>query len=123
MKPKPIDIHLYEKERQMADVIYDRPSAYKSGAIVRMYKEMGGRYMGGEKKDGDLNRWFNEQWMDVNPFKTSSSYPVYRPTKKVSKKTPLTVYEIDPKDLIKKSKKKQKLKGDKLDPFKPKGKG
>lgn len=120
MKPQPIDIHLYEKARQMADLIYDRPSAYKSGAIVRLYKEMGGRYIG-EKKEGDINRWFNEEWIDVNPFKTSSSYPVYRPTKKVSKKTPLTVYEIDPKDLIKKSKKKQKIKSDKLDPFKPKG--
>ena len=42
-----------------------------------------------------------------------TSYPVYRPTVRVNKKTPLTVEEIDKKDLIIKSKQKQKIKGNK----------
>ncbi len=54
-------------------------------------------------------------------MKNKTSYPVYRPTVRVTKKTPLTVYEIDKKDLIIKSKRKQKIKGKKnLKPFKSK---
>jgi len=68
-----------------------------------------------------LKRWFKEKWTDVNPNKTETSYPVYRPTVRVSKKTPLTALEIDQKDLQKKAREKQKIKGTKnLDPFKKK---
>lgn len=118
-KPEPLDKALYERVKKMADEKYDRPSAYKSGFIVKKYKELGGRYSG-EKDKSDLKRWFNEEWKDVNPNKTDTSYPVYRPTKKINDKTPLTVAEIDKKDLIKKSKQKQVLKSKKLDKFKPK---
>jgi hypothetical protein len=45
-------------------------------------------------------------------------YPVYRPTVKVSKKTPLLVDEIDVKDLKKKIKQKQSLRASgNLKPF------
>ncbi len=46
-------------------------------------------------------------------MKNKTSYPVYRPTVRVNKKTPLIVEEIDKKDLIIKSKQKQKIKGNK----------
>jgi len=56
--------------------------------------------------------------MDINPFKTDTSYPVYRPTRRISKKTPLTIQEIDPENLKKQIIKKQKIKGKKnLPPF------
>jgi hypothetical protein len=52
-------------------------------------------------------------------MKNKTSYPVYRPKFRVTKKMPLTVDEIDKKDLIIKSKQKQKIKGKKnLKPFK-----
>ena len=52
----PIDTELYEKAKAMADKIYKKHSAYKSGWIVKKYKELGGRY----KDDGErkLKRWF-----------------------------------------------------------------
>lgn len=46
--------------------------------------------------------------MDVG----KKEYPVYRPTKKVSKKTPLLVNEIDKKSMKKQINLKQIIKGD-----------
>jgi hypothetical protein len=112
---RPIDKELYEKVKKMADKIYDKPSAYKSGYIVNTYKRMGGRYTGSSKNIG-LDRWYKENWTDVNPNKTQTSYPVYRPTKRISKNTPLTLSEISPTNLKKQSKLKQKIKGN-LPPF------
>jgi hypothetical protein len=51
--------------------------------------------------------------MDINPNKTKTSYPVYRPTVRVNKQTPLLVSEIDPKNLKQQIKLKQKIKGEK----------
>ena len=118
-KPKPKNKKLYEDVKRLADKIYDRHSAYKSGFIVKKYKEMGGEYIG-SKKDTNLDRWFKEEWKDVNPNKTKSSYPVYRPTKRINKKTPLTIDEIDREDLLKKAILKQKIKNKKLGKFKAK---
>ena len=48
-------------------------------------------------------------------------YPVYRPTVKVSKKTPLTVGEISRSNMKEQIKEKQIIKGNKnLKPFKKK---
>jgi hypothetical protein len=113
---RPIDIELYEKVKKMADKIYDKPSAYKSGYIVNTYKRMGGRYTGSSKDIG-LDRWYKEQWRDIG----DKEYPVYRPTKKITKDTPLTIKEIDPKNLKKQITLKQKIKGKKnLPAFKSK---
>jgi len=106
---------LYEQVKQYANTIYDKPSAYKSGFVVKKYKELGGTYIGNKTKDG-LTRWYKENWTDVNPNKTQTSYPVYRPTKRISKNTPLTLSEISPTNLRKQSKLKQKIKGN-LPPF------
>jgi hypothetical protein len=54
------------------------------------------------------------QWSDVG----GKDYPVYRPTKKVSKTTPLTVSEIDPHQLKEQIALKQVIRGKKnLPPF------
>jgi hypothetical protein len=117
---KPADPTLYEKAKKIVYAQYSKPSAYRSGALIKKYKEMGGTFIE-DGKEKPLKRWFAEKWVDVNPNKTTTSYPVYRPTVKVSKKTPLTVSEIDKKDLEKKSREKQKIKGNKnLEPFKKK---
>jgi hypothetical protein len=106
---------LYEHAKMMADEKYKKPSAYKSGYIVKTYKSLGGTYTDdGDPKD--LKRWFKEEWKDIG----EKEYPVYRPTKKISKtKTPLIPSEIS--NLPEQIKLKQKIKGDKnLPPFKKK---
>jgi len=113
--PIVVDTELYSLVKQKADKIYSKPSAYKSGWIVKTYKENGGRYKNdGEKKN--LKRWFNEKWKDYG----NSDYPVYRPSIKISQKdTPLTIDEIDKKNLESQIKLKQIIKGNtNLPPFK-----
>lgn len=108
---------IYQKAKAIADKKYSKPSAYKSGFIVKTYKEMGGRYAD-DGNPKNLKRWFKEDWKDV----AGMDYPVYRPTKKVSKNTPLIPSEIEPTSLVEQSILKQKIKGkSNLPPFKAKG--
>jgi hypothetical protein len=111
--PIPIDKELYQKAREEADQVYSKPSAYKSGFIVKKYKELGGRYVD-DNSPKELERWFKENWIDIG----GKDYPVYRPTKRISKDTPLTVAEIDPIHAKKQIKLKQVIKGmSNLPPF------
>ena len=111
---------LYEQVKNIINKQYKKPSAYRSGAYIRLYKKMGGEFIEEEQEEKPLKRWFKEEWEDINPLKFEGSYPVYRPTKKISKKkTPLTIEEIDPENLIEQSIKKQIIKGESnLEPFK-----
>jgi hypothetical protein len=112
-KNEPLDKSLYEKVKRMADEKYEKPSAYKSGWVVKKYTELGGEYSGTKTKEG-LSRWYEEDWKDVG----GKEYPVYRPTKRVNENTPLTLFELDPKQLKKQIALKQKIKGEhNLPPF------
>ena len=102
------DPELYALVKQYADLVYSKPSAYKSGYIVRLYRALGGTYSGAKPKSG-LASWFREQWVDVG----NNDYPVYRPSKKINKKTPLLASEIDPQNLKEQVALKQKIKGTK----------
>lgn len=115
----PKDPELYEKAKEIVYPLYKKSSAYRSGAVVKKYKELGGEYIGDGKKP--LARWFEEEWKDIG----DKDYPVFRPTIRVNSKTPLTPKEIDPANLKLQIKEKQIIKGDKnLNPFLPKkGKG
>jgi len=105
---------IYEKAKKIADETYNKPSAYKSGFIVKKYKELGGTYTN-DRKPKNLKRWFQEDWEDIGGL----NYPVYRPTIKVSSKTPLIPSEI--KNLSKQIKLKQIIKGNhNLPPFEKK---
>ena len=114
----PTNPELYEKAKAIVNKSYPKHSAYRSGAYVKKYKEMGGEYRDdGERK---LKRWFQEDWKDVG----NKEYPVYRPTKRITKDTPLTPDEIDPENLEIQIEEKQKIKGDKnLSKFQAKGEG
>lgn len=113
MKNEPLDKELYEEVKRLANERYVKPSAYKSGWIVKTYKSLGGRYSDVKTKEG-LTRWFQEEWQDIG----NKEYPVYRPTKRVSSKTPLLPNEISPTKLKKQIALKQKIKGKKnLPPF------
>lgn len=103
---------LYQKAREIADATYDKPSAYKSSFLVKKYKEMGGTYSGPKTKKG-LTRWHEEQWMDIG----NKEYPVYRPTKRISRDTPLTVQEIDPQNLKEQIALKQRIRKKNLPRF------
>jgi hypothetical protein len=109
--PIPANMELYNTVKEEVYKKYTKPSAYRSGAVIKEYKKRGGEYLddGKEKK---LKRWFKEDWKDVNPDKTDDSYPLYRPTKRITKDSPLTVSEVDPKNLKEQAKLKQKIKGD-----------
>jgi hypothetical protein len=111
---------LYEYVKNIVNQQYKKASAYRSGAYIKLYKRMGGEFEEEENKEKPLKRWFKEEWEDINPLKFEGSYPVYRPTKKISKiKTPLLVEEIEPENLIEQSIKKQIIKGkSNLEPFK-----
>jgi hypothetical protein len=112
-----VDKNIYEKAKKEVYAKYKVPSAYRSGALVKRYKELGGRYSGEKQKVG-LVRWFKEEWKDINPNKTKSSYPVYRPTKRITKDTPLLPSEIKKTNLKTQIKLKQIFKGDRnLKPF------
>ena len=115
LMPTPTDINLYNKAKKIADEVYKKSSAYKSGFIVKKYKELGGTYKD-DNKPKNLKRWYAEKWMDIG----NKEYPTYRPTVRINSKTPLTPNEIDPDNLKKQIKLKQKIKGNKnLPPFKP----
>lgn len=109
----PINKKLYEKAKAEVYPKYKKPSAYRSGAVVKRYKELGGKF----KEDGErkLKRWFQEEWKDIG----DKAYPVYRPSKRITKDTPLTPSEIDPQNLKLQITEKQKIRGKKnLKPFK-----
>jgi hypothetical protein len=113
--PIPANPTLYAKVKKKADQVYSVPSAYKSGWIVRTYKSLGGTYTD-DHKPRTLRRWFKEKWADIGHL----AYPVYRPTRRISKKTPLTAQEIDPRQAKRQIRLKQQLHHQTLPPFKGK---
>ncbi len=124
MDSTPLNANLWEKiKKELRDKYVDKTkgkrwNAYLSGLLVQEYKRQGGGFDESIPKNStSLRRWFNEEWKDVG----GKAYPVYRPTKKITKDTPLTVAEINKKDLKKKIDEKQLIQGFKnLEPFKAK---
>jgi hypothetical protein len=112
----PLNKKLYEQAKAEVYPRYKKPSAYRSGAVVKRYKDLGGKFK--DNNGRPLARWFKEEWKDVG----NQDYPVYRPTKRVSKDTPLTASEIDPENLRLQVREKQEIRGEKnLKPFVAKG--
>ena len=108
---KILDPELYRVAKEVADNKYKKPSAYKSGFIVRLYKALGGKY-GGKKKEKDgLSRWFKEDWRNQRGqvgYKFKSD--IYRPTKRITEDTPSTFSELE-KERIEKARKIKAKKG------------
>lgn len=111
--PTPIDKKLYKKIKNVADLVYEKPSAYKSMWIQKTYKKYGGEYED-DGKEHKLTRWKNEHWVNINPLiGIKDGYPTYRPTVRVNKSTPKTVDEIPLKRLKEQYRLKQKIRGEK----------
>jgi hypothetical protein len=100
-----IKIKIYKK--------YPKHSAYRSGLLVKAYKKAfkgpGQPYKGKKPKVTGLTRWFKEDWKsDTGHYGYTSKYSVYRPTKRVTKKTPKTFSELSKKDILKAKREKYK---------------
>ena len=76
--PTILNPEIYEKAKEIVFAQYKKHSAYRSGAVVKKYKELGGKY-GDDSESKDLKRWFKEKWADIG----NKNYPVYRPTVRV----------------------------------------
>ena len=99
-KNEPLDKELYESIKRKVWNMYDKPSAYRSGMLVKLYREAGGKYSGDKDKDAPLNRWFLEKWTnqrgEVGYDKKSD---IYRPTIRITKDTPTTFSELTPAEI------------------------
>lgn len=101
-KPVPTNPSLYARAKAEVYAKYERPGAYRSLAVVKKYKSLGGHYSG-NKASGGLTRWEKEKWRapggkkDFNHRKPG----VFRPTVKVSKKTPKLLQNVSKKDRAK----------------------
>ena len=105
--PEPRDKALYEKIKNEIINKY-KPSAYRSGMIVKKYKEeyikkhnKNDSYKG-TKTNSNLQRWFNEKWVNQRGevgYKKPGD--VYRPTVRISKDTPTTFSELSKKQIEK----------------------
>jgi len=75
--PIPTNPALYEQAKKKIMRSYKKPSAFASGAVVKEYKQQGGKY----KEDGkpkNLERWFEEEWINVNPILGVTNENAYR---------------------------------------------
>ena len=132
MFSEPINKDLYNRVKKMANRKFKSKSGiYRSSWIVKKYKSLGGKYKGKKSKTSGLSRWYKEKWVDLNrPIKNKSGkiigykscgrkssnikgskYPLCRPTKRISRKTPKTIKEINKKSIIKAKREKSKVKG------------
>lgn len=109
---QPKDKALYEKCKKKLSHL--KPSAYRSGLLVKTYKEEYAKKYGNTdayigKNSNGLTRWFAEDWKNQRGevgYKYKSD--VYRPTKRVSKETPLTFSELSNQEIEKARKTKAK---------------
>ena len=116
----PTDPILYAKIKTLAKTRFlSKTSIYKSAWIVREYKKQGGDFVEPKDPNKGLTRWFKEQWVDINrpgqtcgraEATTKGVYPLCRPTKKVTEKTPALLSEFSGSDIAKANKTKQRVK-------------
>ena len=115
---EPTDQKLYNKTKKYIYKKYPEHSAYRSGLLVQEYKKRftkkyGSKspYKGKKRENKGLSRWFKEEWVNQRGevgYKYKSD--VYRPSKRITKKTPKTFDELSKKQ-IKKARSKKYRKG------------
>ena len=106
--PTPTDEKLYESIKKDLFKKY-KPSAYRSGLLVKKYKEeyvkkhKNKNYYSGTKENSNLKRWFDEKWQNQRgEIGYQKKTDVYRPTIRINDKTPTTFNELT-KNQIKKA--------------------
>ncbi len=64
-----MDNPIYRKAIAIVNEQYGtKTSAYRSMAIVKKYKELGGKYKDTKKEDEGVTRWLKEKWVQVGPI-------------------------------------------------------
>lgn len=100
--PYPRERELYERTKNYIYNKYPNHSAYRSGMLVQEYKRRyyqkygnANAYIGKQTKTNGLNRWFSEKWRNSRG-KIGYHYKndVYRPTIRITRKTPLTYQDL-----------------------------
>jgi len=105
----PVDITLYEKVKKRVYTMYKTHSAYRSGFLVKEYKKAFAKKYGTRKQpyigskgseQTGLTRWFSEKWVNQRGregyiYKSD----IYRPSIKVTPKTPLTHKELSKREI------------------------
>ena len=110
MTNKPTDLELYNKVKKKTIKKIPKHSAYRSGIIVKTYKKKfnekyGSKkqpYAGSKTKKKGLGRWFKEKWVNQRGdigYKYKND--IYRPSKRITKKTPITHSELLKKEIKK----------------------
>ena len=117
LKPQPVDKLLYEKIKKKIYKKYKTHSAYRSGILVQQYKKAfikkygtkKNPYSGKKTHRKGLSRWFKEKWVNQRGevgYKYKND--IYRTSKKITKKTPLTYDELSKKEIKRARSKKYK---------------
>lgn len=119
-KCEPTDKKLYESIKKRVYKKIKKHSAYRSGHLVRSYKKAFAKkskhkgkspYKKCKRRSSRLHRWYREDWKsDTGKYKYTSKSSVYRPSKRITKDTPLTHDEITKKEL-KRAKREKRTKG------------
>jgi len=101
-----LDKEIYKKAKKQIDEQYKVHSAYKSMALGKLYKKMGGDYKKKEKKNQNLATWRQERWVQLLPYlkdgevkicgtkKEAASDKYCRPSIRINDDTPMTIDEL-----------------------------
>jgi len=117
--PTPTDKKLYNKTQKKIYKKYPKHSAYRSGLLVKAYKKAFTKkhgkkrkpYSGKKTQKKGLSRWFKEEWKNQRgEIGYKHKNDVYRPTKKITSKTPKTYKELSKKK-IKRARKEKYTRG------------
>ena len=111
----PFDNKLYNKTKKYIYKKIPKHSAYRSGILVKTYKKNYAKkygkkknpYIGKKSKKKGLARWFKEKWTNQRGeigYKYKSD--IYRPSKRITKKTPKTHKELTKRKIFKARSKK-----------------
>ena len=93
---------IYKKAIQEVNRTYKKPSAYRSLAYLKKYKQLGGTYdkIKLNEAQKNLRRWKLEDWKNQKGEKGyQEKGDIYRPTKRINKETPLTFGELDTEEI------------------------
>jgi len=104
----PKDIKLYNRTKQNIYKKYPKHSAYRSGILVKTYKQIFAKkygkikspYIGKKSVKKGLNRWFRENWTNQRgEIGYRYKNDIYRPSKRITRKTPKTHHELTQKKI------------------------
>ena len=97
---KPANPALYQRIKTRLFKEMPTHSAYRSGLLVQEYKRQGGTYIGTKPRSTGLKRWFKESWRNQRGGRGyQKKGDVYRPTKRINDKTPVTLQELSAAEL------------------------